>query len=434
MANMFDYLDWYGDFGFSVVPFDEVDNLIFCQLSYLDLGGIVEPLPATGALADGGAVSVTQAASRFEELHPSSNPSDLGPLISPDTNRLLARMAAGRRLADARLFGYEATLDLARHEQFGAVCAALADGSTYVAFRGTDDELVGWLEDCEISYRVIPSQEHALRYLARVAELTTGPLRVGGHSKGGNLAAYAVSRAPRQVRDRVVEVWCNDSPGFEDRVTPLETFRPIVPLVHLYTPEYSVVGSLFRHLVEPVVIRSSGGGVMEHSAVNWQVMRGSFVRGEGTQNGSAGVREAFAKLMASRDLPGRKKLLDSLYEALGEQGISSMDDMLSRGLAGLNATMASLRSLDEDDRQTMNTFLGGILGATVAGAVSDAVTPVAQRVGEGLRDAAAGAMKAIAEQATSRTRQALDPEPDGKKDAPKTGAPAQDGRRARAPR
>lgn len=388
MANMFDYLDWYGDFDFRTVPFGEVDNLILSQLSYLDLQGVV---PSADEKDTFKSVSVAEAAERFAELHPPTNPANLGPLISPDVNNLLSRMTAGTRFAEVRLHAFDARLDLETHEQFGALTAELPDGSAYVAFRGTNDELVGWLEDCEMSYRVVPAQEHAVRYLERMGSLTNGPLRVGGHSKGGNLAAYAASRVSEAVRGRIIEVWCNDSPGFEDRVIPLTSLEPVAPLVRLYTPEFSVVGALFEHVVPATVIKSSGDGVMEHSGVNWQVMRSDFVRGTTTQNGSARIRDAFERLMESRDLAGRKKLLDALYEALQAQGISTMGDMLSRGLSGVNATLASVSSLDEEDRQTMTTFLSGIVGATVINAVTDAVAPVARQLGQGLR----GAVKAL---------------------------------------
>lgn len=398
MANMFDYLDWFGDFDWYTVPFNEVDNLIFSQLSYLDLDGIV---PAARGKDAWHSVTVTQAAQHYSELYPAENPADLGPLISAHTNALLPAMAATKRFRDVRLRGYEARLDLDTHEQFGAVCAELPDGTIYVAYRGTGDDLVGWLEDCEMSYKVVPSQEHALEYLQRMGYLTRGPLRVGGHSKGGNLAAYAVAFCKPQLRERVIDVWCNDSPGFENQVIPLDSVRPIVPLVHFYTPEFSVVGALFDHLVEPVVIKSSGNNIMEHSAIEWQVMRGNFVRGTSTDNGSALVRQTFNQLMDSRDLPGRKKLLDALYAALTQQGIHGMADMFSRGLAGINATMASVNSLDPDDREVMNNFLRGLIGAAVSNAVTETVTPVAKQLGQQLGQGLRGAVQALSKVAAN---------------------------------
>ena len=41
MGTLFDYLDWRGDMSFAESPLNEVDNLIFSLLCYVDLKGIV---------------------------------------------------------------------------------------------------------------------------------------------------------------------------------------------------------------------------------------------------------------------------------------------------------------------------------------------------------------------------------------------------------
>ena len=40
MANIIDYLDWRGDLTLEVSPFNEVDNLLLSELSFLDLAGL----------------------------------------------------------------------------------------------------------------------------------------------------------------------------------------------------------------------------------------------------------------------------------------------------------------------------------------------------------------------------------------------------------
>ena len=42
MANIKDYLKWRGDLSFKVSPFNEVDNLILSEISYLNLDGILK--------------------------------------------------------------------------------------------------------------------------------------------------------------------------------------------------------------------------------------------------------------------------------------------------------------------------------------------------------------------------------------------------------
>ena len=47
MANILDYLDWRGDLTLAQDPFNEVDNLILAELSFVVFGGIV-PGPGGG--------------------------------------------------------------------------------------------------------------------------------------------------------------------------------------------------------------------------------------------------------------------------------------------------------------------------------------------------------------------------------------------------
>lgn len=392
MANIIDYLDWYGDFGFDAVPFNEVDNLVLAQLCYLDLSEAVPPLPEAadetapaGVAFDRCGVSVAEAARAFRTSHAAADGEDEGPLVTKRSVQPLQRMAStGRRFGRVRLGCYRHVFDEPAHEQFAAVTAQLPDGSHYVSFEGTDGTLVGWLEDCEMSYRVVGAQEDALRYLERVADLVEGPLRVGGHSKGGNLAAYAAAFCRKDVQDRIVQVWCNDSPGFVDAVVPLGAFEPIRARMRLYTPEYSVVGALFDQPVSPVVVRSAGAGVMEHSAMTWQVMRGSFVRGDGPSEGSRRVGAVFDQLIGSHDLPGRKKLLDGLYEGLTAAGVTEVAQMFEDGAAGIAKMLGSVNGLEPDDRQSMVDFLSGLLASNLA----DAVEPLAQQIREALEPAA----------------------------------------------
>ena len=41
MANLLDYLDWRGDLTLDQAPFNEVDNLILAELSFVDFYYIV---------------------------------------------------------------------------------------------------------------------------------------------------------------------------------------------------------------------------------------------------------------------------------------------------------------------------------------------------------------------------------------------------------
>ncbi len=418
MANIIDYLDWFGDFDFETVPFNEADNLILAQLAYLDWSGVLpllsvasvspvvnaiqtetpdrENAPQDIEVARGIAqgrdsvpraesshlfMPLSQAAARFRRLHPNAEKEDIGPLLSHLTPQLLERMvSAGKRFAALRLGCYRRMINAGTREQFAAFTALLPDGTVYISYEGTDDSLIGWIEDCEMSYRIVASQSDALRYLEEAACVTSGTLRVGGHSKGGNLAAFAAALCASGTQERIAEVWCNDSPGFVDEVVPLAAIESIKPKIRLYTPEFSVVGSLFDHVVEPVIVKSSESGVMQHNALAWQIMRGDFVRGSGVSAGGKRADAAFQRLIASHDLAGRKRLLDGLYEGLSEAGVTKIGQMLANGPAGIAAMLGSVQGLEGSERQVITEFLTGILLSTLA----DAFEPVARQIHDAL--------------------------------------------------
>ena len=74
-------------------------------------------------------------------------------------------------------------IDEETQTQFSALTMLLPDGSAYVAFRGTDDTIVGWKEDFNMAFTPeIPAQKYAAEYLRQVsAALPFRPLLVGGH-------------------------------------------------------------------------------------------------------------------------------------------------------------------------------------------------------------------------------------------------------------
>ena len=51
MPNILDYLDWRGDLEFNRDPINEVDNLVFSVLSYMDFAGAVPALDESGSVA-----------------------------------------------------------------------------------------------------------------------------------------------------------------------------------------------------------------------------------------------------------------------------------------------------------------------------------------------------------------------------------------------
>lgn len=143
---------------------------------------------------------------------------------------LLKALLSAPRFASLPLTFYQDCLDPEREMQFSALTVLLDTGEALLVFRGTDNTLVGWKEDFNLSFlEVVPAQSAALNYTARLAAARPGPLLLAGHSKGGNLAVFSASLSPPELRDRIGAVYSYDSPGFTQRVLSATGYQELLP-------------------------------------------------------------------------------------------------------------------------------------------------------------------------------------------------------------
>lgn len=364
MANIIDYVNWRGDLPFTVSPFNEVDGLILAELSFLDLEGIVPP-PELGS------VSLREAAGAYFARRSGE---EVGVLVPGRVPELLCAMAQSERFAAMRLAGYCELTDEEREQQFAALTVETGDGGVYVSYRGTDDTIVGWKEDLNLSFlEVIPSQLRALEYLARMARVyPAAPLRVGGHSKGGNLAVYAAVHAEEAVQARIVQVYNNDGPGFIRPLAGTPEHTRVAPRIHTVVPQSSVVGRLLEHEESVQVVRSDAEGVMQHNGFSWQVERDRFVHLDGFSREGQVIDETVEAWEDSLSPDRREAFADALYEVLTASGARTLTDISADKLKSAAAALKSYSDLDRETRRALSDSLR-LLVHTYARNVADDV-------------------------------------------------------------
>ncbi len=347
MANILDYLDWRGDIPVEADGFNEVDNLILAKLSFIDFSGVV-PSPGTR-----GAVRLCDASAEYFARNGEAA-NDMGVLVPDEVPELLRRMAACARFRDARLSAYESVLDEEREEQFAALCIQLSDGVTYCAFRGTDDTLVGWKEDLNLGFlETIPSQTRALDYLTRIAR-RRGALRVGGHSKGGNLAVYSAAYAPKAVQRRILTVYNNDGPGFRNDLTGTEGYSRIASRIRTFQPQLSVVGQLLEHTQDATVVYSTGTGIGQHNGFTWEVKGPAFVHMPDFSREGKLTEETLGSTAAELSMAQRRAFVEALYEVLKGTGARTLSELNEEKLKNAAGMLKTYRDLDEPTRQALS--------------------------------------------------------------------------------
>lgn len=320
MANILDYLDWRGDLSFAVVPFNEVDNLILSELSFLDYAGVA-PQDFTEALPF---CDVMKHLSEFRD----DDSVETGILLPKDFLPLAEKAAKSVRFGEVRVCGFETRIDTRCEMQFAAVTFLLGDGTAFISFRGTDDTLVGWKEDFNMSFlSVVPSQSFAAQYLDRMATVYPQRLRIGGHSKGGNLAVYAAASASVLTQNRILQVYSNDGPGFSRSFLDSEGYARIRDRVRTIVPQTSVVGVLLEHECEYTIVKSTQAGLLQHDGFSWEVCGSRFVRVPDRTANSKRIDKTLKSWIASMNEAERAEFVDAVYTILCSTSAERLSDL-----------------------------------------------------------------------------------------------------------
>ena len=324
MGTLFDYVTWRGDLSFEQAPLNEVDSLIFALLSYVEYKGIVPEWHFSEP------ISLQAAANGFFSRNPDPRKVSIGLIVPKDIIRLLRAVKESRRYRRVGMTAYVNRIDLEAQMQFSAVTFLLETGETVVAFRGTDDTIVGWKEDFNMSFMdVVPAQTHALAYLNTAAEYAKGKIYVTGHSKGGNLAVYAAVHTNKETQKRLAGVWNHDGPGFRDNILNDPDYLDIKPQIKTLLPQSSLVGILLEHEEDYTVVKSRQKGFLQHNGLTWDVVGSSFVRVKNISAESKRTDQTLKKWIECLSLEQREQFCEALYRILSSDNALTLTDLVS---------------------------------------------------------------------------------------------------------
>lgn len=353
MGNIMDYISWRGDLSFEQAQFNEVDNLILACFSYVNLDGISAVTKQKG-------IGLKKLTKEFMKLHTMKE-------LEADKSFIrlapfmMMEMAKSVRFGKCVVRNYVNDIVTEAEQQFAAMEIVLEDGTSYVSFRGTDDTIIGWKEDFNLSTGVVPAQKRAIEYLQKISEHTDGMLRVGGHSKGGNLAIYG-SVMCKSAHEKILEIYSNDGPGFSREFQELPEMKEMIPKIIRIIPEYSIIGTLLEHEKEPVIVASSSKGLLQHDGFSWEVQGPALVRRDSLNKTALRFIEILHKWIDGMDTEQKRLLIEDLFATLQASGYENLSEVQSGGLKSLAAMVKRVEKFAPESRGMMQELLTAICG------------------------------------------------------------------------
>lgn len=350
--NMLDYLEWRGDLPFDRDPLNEVDALILSLISYYEFEHFYQVVPDI----------VGYSLAEFVKLH-DDNCSLLGEIdrnivVENDILPLktapfvLSKAVLTDRFANIRIVDFRNVFDEDRVVQFAAVTFELTDGNRVVAYRGTDTSIVGWKEDCMLSYLdEIPGQAEAVRYINDSA--CGRKYYIVGHSKGGNEALYAFLKMNEERLRDVIAIYNFDGPGFLEKIHDSVRFLATKDKIRTFVPSSSIVGMMLEHDKGFLAVKSQGYGIKQHNPLFWEVKGSHFV----LESNNEWVRDVadrtFSQFLKELSLEDRRFVTETVFSIVGSCGAKSFAELYEHPLRNTRIIVSAYSKLTDEHKSKL---------------------------------------------------------------------------------
>ena len=356
MSTIFDYLDYVAYDSIYDRPFKELDVLSLTELTYLPFDRIVPQGDTTNI-----EIRLSDAAELVDRT------TDF--IVTDQHLQLVDVLATSKRFKNVKLLNYVDEYDPDVQKQFAAMTYRLTMDVYLVVFRGTDDTLIGWKEDFHMTYMDhVPSQRRAASYLQHVMkEFPKGRFMITGHSKGGNLAAYACSYLPDHLIERVDAIYCYDAPGLNKAIIETEGYQRIAHLVHRFVPQGSIVGMMLEVPEPATIVKSRAfGGFAQHDAFTWMVEKDGFVTLDQISPDSQQTDETLKQWVRETSADERKKFFDTFFGIFLDAGITSINDLMNlKNFSKIKEIFQNDQDLDPTEREMLERLAKQLLDTRV---------------------------------------------------------------------
>lgn len=351
MANINDYLRWRGDIKFSKrYPFNELDSVILARFSYLLFHKIKMNKDET-----------------IESISNKMKDFDNSMFLYNGDKEMITLLGECARFKDLKVSDYVRVNSKEEVKQFGAICIHLPYRELYVSYIGTDSTIYGWKEDFYMSFMDdVPCRELGANYLSDISrKYWYKKLRVGGHSKGGNVAIYSALTNSYRVQKRIIKVYNYDGPGLSKQMYDRYNNKNIVKKMETYIPQDSIVGTIFHHEEKVSVVESKEYFLLEHDIFSWQVLRDDLIRCDGKVSRSLKLESAIRDYLDSTTKEERKIVIDALFEIIEEAKIENVYDLIKNYPKLIPKALLKYKNFSKEERVRLTGLLSAIISASV---------------------------------------------------------------------
>lgn len=351
MNSIVEYIENYKDKTFSEYPFNEIDALVFSQLSYVDYSAIVCKFDSEVE------ISLSDAAYQYFNLY---SEDELNKKISIvlKAGQLLKQCADTKRYKNIRLLKYANNIDDKIDKQFSALTFYINNDLAVIAFKGTDTSITGIKESAMLSYMFpVPAQIHALYYLQESGMIANRNLIVCGHSKGGNLATFAGVSCSNSLKKKIIGIYEFDAPGFPIEMISRYDYVQMRDKIYSYIPQSSIIGCMLYHDSSRKIVKSTSENIKQHQVSSWVIENNHFEFTDETDEKSKFVDKYLKQLTVQVGQENIEDVFEALFDFIEESGIKSYEDIKVFDAIRLKKAFSSLKNITQQEKDVIDSTI-----------------------------------------------------------------------------
>lgn len=353
MAHLIDYLEKVENLTFDQEPLNILDKVCINEIGYLTYEKWLTPNDLKKPI-------ILHDYAEGKELNP-----DYSFMVTEERVELAEAMVRSKRFAGLHLSNYRSVLDKEVEKQFAAMIFSLPELDYHqLVFRGTDDSVIGWKEDFQLTYsREIPAHRSAMTFLEDHLPNLSGRITVSGHSKGGNLALYSAVQSSTALREKIAELLLLDSPGLMKSLLEKPSYQELKARMTVIRPQDSVVGVMLYWDRPAQLVAAEGIGFAQHNALSWEVdlAANDFAYEDQPTELSQRLEETFQEWIETLPKQQLKQGFDLVFDTILDSGIESLDDIGIQALPQIGQMLQEFGNLSDKQKRVLQDGFNQLL-------------------------------------------------------------------------
>ena len=343
MANINDYLLWRGDIPINEeFRFNEIDSIILARFSYLIFDKIEMNEKET-------IESISKKMKDFENEEFRYN----------GDKELITYLGESKRFKHMVVTDYVQTNNKEIEQQFGAITIHISEEEMYISYIGTDSSIYGWKEDFNMAFMEnVPCQKEGKKYIEKIAQkYPNKKIRIGGHSKGGNVAIYSAITTSKKLKNRIIKVYNYDGPGFNKNIINKYNNDEIISKIETYIPQDSIIGRLLNHKEKMTIALSLEKGILQHDIYSWQVLRDDLIHSEKNTDISEDIDKTMTEWIELTTNEQRKIVIDAIFELFYSTDSETFGEMSKNISTNLPKILKKYGEIAKEDKEMIKQMI-----------------------------------------------------------------------------